>query len=68
MVKKLKFTIDANGEVQLDVQGAVGAECDKLTEPFEAQLGIVARKERKDSYYESQENEFQHTTSGGSLD
>ena len=68
MVKKLKFTISPDGEVQLDVQGAVGAECDTLTEPFENKLGTVARKDRKDTYYASTENEFQQATSGGSLD
>lgn len=62
MVKKVKFTIDANGEVKMDVEGAVGAECDKLTEAFENTLGTVARKERKDSYYATESLEHSQTS------
>lgn len=64
MVKKLRFTIDANGGVKLDVEGAIGKECDDLTRDFESRLGFVASKERKDSFYASQEIELQETTSG----
>jgi hypothetical protein len=55
-MKKMRFTIDAQGEVQVDVEGAVGAECDSLTSPFEERLGIVARKDRKDSYFQTEES------------
>ncbi|MBY0371272.1 DUF2997 domain-containing protein [bacterium] len=59
MVKKIRFTIDAQGEVHLDVQGTVGAECDALTAPFEDKLGIVASKQRKDTFFSNQEQETQ---------
>jgi len=64
MVKKVRFTIDAQGEVHLDVQGAVGGECDALTQPFEAKLGLVAAKERKDSYFATEQTDLQQTTQG----
>ena len=55
MVGQVKFTIDKNGEVSIDVQGTKGSDCDKLTEPFERLLGTVAEKDRKDSFYETSE-------------
>lgn len=68
MVKKIRFTIDALGEVKLDVEGAVGAECDRLTESFEKSLGLVGKKERKDSYFVTEQNEFQGTLAGDAHD
>ena len=52
MVKKIKFQISPTGEVNLSVEGAVGAECEALSRPFEQELGIVAKKEYKDSFYQ----------------
>jgi len=51
MVKKITFKIDVNGEVSLGVEGAQGNECERLTEPFEALLGGVEKRDYKDSYY-----------------
>jgi hypothetical protein len=50
-MKKMRFTIDSQGEVSVDVLGVVGSGCDSFTNPFEQILGVVARKDRKDSYY-----------------
>lgn len=55
MVKKLKFRIDDKGEVYLDVEGTVGAECDALSAPFESSLGVLATKERKDTFFQVEE-------------
>lgn len=56
MVKKIKFHISSSGEVTLDVQGAAGKECEKLTEPFESVLGPVQKRIFQDSYYQSEED------------
>ncbi len=55
MVKKVTFHIDSNGEVEIRVQGAQGNECEKMTEPFESALGVIARKTYTDSYYHAVE-------------
>ncbi len=65
-MKKVKFTIDPTGEVSMDVLGTVGAECDSLTNPFEAVLGTVGRKERKDSFYATEESVQVENSLGGS--
>ena len=54
MVKKktLKITIDPNGVVQIDVQGAAGSECLKWTETLERDLGGVVSREMKSEFYE----------------
>ena len=57
MVASLKFSIDENGEVHVSVEGAEGKSCEGLTEPFEAALGVVAKREYKDSYYATSETE-----------
>jgi hypothetical protein len=58
MVKRIKFKIDSQGEVRLDVSGAEGADCEDLTKPFEQVLGSVLERSYKDSYYiENTENQ-----------
>lgn len=57
MVKKIKFTIDQDGEVQVSVEGAEGAECDAMTAPFENVLGRVSVKTRKDAFFASEREE-----------
>lgn len=54
MVKRIKFSIDAQGEVSISVEGAVGSECKTMTEPFESILGQVTARELRDSYFETQ--------------
>lgn len=57
MVKKIKFVINKDGEVELNVEGATGSSCKSLTEPFEALLGEVSNRTLKDTYYNEVENE-----------
>lgn len=52
-MKEIKFVISADGEITIDVKGAVGAECDTLTAPFEESLGLVQSKERKPAFFET---------------
>lgn len=55
MVKKIKFIVDENGQVSVSVEGAVGAECDQMTAPFEEALGTISKKTRKDAFYQATE-------------
>lgn len=50
-MKELLITIDRHGEVSLDVTGAVGDECTKLTEPLERALGAVLDRQEKPEMY-----------------
>ena len=54
MVKTIKFKIDAEGNVELDVEGAQGKECEAMTEPFEKALGFTQSTAFKDSYYQAE--------------
>lgn len=58
MKRKIKISIDKNGEIQMEVLGAVGSNCEEFTAPFEAALGMVSKKELKSSYYNSAESEL----------
>jgi hypothetical protein len=58
MVKKIKFNISKTGEVNLEVLGAVGKECEKLTEDFESLLGSISNKTFKDEYYQTKEENY----------
>ncbi len=51
MVKKLTFTIDANGEVKMEASGFTGSECESFSKPFEEALGTLSQREHKDTYY-----------------
>lgn len=62
MVKRIRFSIDKDGEVRVDVEGAIGAECDALTAPFEDALGLVVSKERREAFYAETESTTQETT------
>jgi hypothetical protein len=68
MVKKVRFTIDSRGEVSLDVQGAIGSECDRLTEKFEKKLGLVGNKIRKDGYFASEQSSIHEALAGDAND
>lgn len=51
-MKKLRITIDAKGEVSVQVEGALGASCLGATEFLEAALGgeVKARELTADYY------------------
>jgi hypothetical protein len=51
MVKKIVFKISPEGDIDLEVLGAVGNECEDFTAPFEAALGKVTVREHKDTFY-----------------
>lgn len=67
MVGRIRFHIDADGEVQVSVEGVTGTKCEALTEPFEKALGTVAQREHKDSYYQTEEAQAGLHAEGGSL-
>lgn len=68
MVKKILFKISPDGEVQLEVQGAQGSECEAFTAPFEAMLGPIAKRELKDTYFQSEvQTDVETGTSEGGL-
>ena len=50
-IEKIKFNISSDGEVMLNVEGVVGKKCNDLSYPFEQRLGIVSKKELKDSFF-----------------
>lgn len=53
--KSIHITIDSDGSVKMDVQGALGAECTDLTAPFEAAIGNVSKRDFKSEYYASEQ-------------
>jgi len=64
-MQELKITIDAKGQVRVEVQGVVGAGCLELTRQLEEKLGgKVQEREFKDVFYQPQlEVESQSTYS-----
>ena len=56
-MKEILFTINDEGEISMEVKGAVGASCDEFTAPFENELGTVATKERKSEFYATEVTE-----------
>ena len=42
--------IDDYGDVEIDVEGAEGAECEELTKELERDLGVVRSREHKPEY------------------
>ncbi|MBI4403754.1 MAG: DUF2997 domain-containing protein [Deltaproteobacteria bacterium] len=54
MVKKLKFLISPEGEIELRVEGAEGRECENFSKPFDSALGTISHREYLDSYYTTQ--------------
>ena len=57
-MKEIRFKINDEGEISLEVIGAQGAECDDLTAPFEESLGVIAKKTRKEAYFENEERQY----------
>lgn len=61
-MKKIRFKIGPEGEIAMDVEGTVGAECDAFTEPFESRLGTVKEKTRKDAFFETEAQNLETTS------
>lgn len=53
--KDIFFTIDENGEVQIEVKGAPGESCVDLTQEIEEALGIVNERMFTSEYYQEEE-------------
>ena len=51
-MKQIEILIRPDGEVDMDVQGCTGPECEALTRDAEAALGPVTRRRRKAEFYE----------------
>ena len=49
--------IPVDGEIEMDVKGAHGSACTKLTEEIEKELGNTKKKTRKPEYYQSQKTQ-----------
>ena len=49
---QIKVYIQADGEVEISVEGIKGSQCLKLTEFLERDLGEVTDREFKPAYYE----------------
>lgn len=63
--REIRFSIDDAGNVAIEVQGAVGDECETMTRDIEEALGIVSSRERTSSYYQSQNTSLDDTVSAG---
>lgn len=61
--REIKFTIDENGEVSIQVLGAKGEECERITREIEVALGIVTARSHTSEFY--QQNETAETIETG---
>ena len=50
MAEEIVMDIDANGNVQIETNGFVGADCQAITKGLEEALGTVERAELKPEY------------------
>lgn len=57
MKTELKFHINQDGTIKLEVGGVKGAKCLDLTKSLEKELGIVLDVEKTGEYYENVEVE-----------
>lgn len=62
--KDIFFTIDENGEVKIEVKGAPGEDCMKLTKEIEEALGLVGERTMTSEYYQTEEQTIE-VGSGG---
>lgn len=63
--KNITFTIDENGEVKIEVKGAPGEDCMKLTKEIEEALGLVEDRSMTSEYYQQEEQKIEVGTGGG---
>ena len=57
--KDIFFTIDENGEVKIEVKGAPGEDCKKLTQEVEEALGVVTARTMTSEYYQQEEQKVE---------
>ena len=48
---EIQFNIDDEGNVSIEVKGAPGSECEKITREIEEALGVVTSRERTSEFY-----------------
>ncbi|HRE89035.1 MAG TPA: DUF2997 domain-containing protein [Myxococcota bacterium] len=63
--KDIFFTIDENGEVKIEVKGAPGEDCLKLTKEIEEALGLVGERSMTSEYYQKEETTVEVGTGSG---
>ena len=51
-MKQIEILIHPDGQVDMDVTGCAGPECETLTQEAEAALGPVTRRRRKAEFYQ----------------
>lgn len=58
-MKRIEAIISEEGEVQLEVHGATGQECEALTADLEKALGKTTDRKRKREFYQRQQTQQQ---------
>jgi len=64
--KSITFTIDDNGEVKIEVKGAPGEDCMKLTKEIEEALGLVEERQMTSEFFQKEETHVEVGSGGGS--
>lgn len=63
--KDIFFTIDENGEVKIEVKGAPGEDCMKLTKEIEEALGLVGERQLTSEYFQKEEQQVEVGSGSG---
>lgn len=53
MAKEIEFTIDEDGNVEIDLQGFEGKGCEKLSEQLAKALGNTTFRRKKKEFYKT---------------
>lgn len=61
---RIKFRVDAQGQVHIDVDGVEGQSCAELTAAFEKALGIKVEVQEKPEYFCELEGHEAHIYEG----
>ena len=64
--RDLVITIDAEGNVQIQVEGVAGSSCVEMTKWLEDELGDVTDREFTGEYYQQEEEVEEDVSVGGS--
>jgi DNA-binding transcriptional regulator LsrR (DeoR family) len=63
--KDIFFTIDENGEVKIEVKGAPGEDCMKLTKEIEEALGLVGERTMTSEYFQKEDQTIEVGSGSG---
>jgi hypothetical protein len=63
--REIQFKIDDDGNVSIEVKGATGSECERITREIEEALGIVQSRERTSEFYIEAETTEKATLDNG---